>query len=483
MRAAEAEWFAAGNNSFALMQVAATAVAAEVRSEFPVPGRVLVLAGPGNNGGDACLVAGLLEAAGHRVELALVVAPARLRGDAQAAFGNWRGKTIPVQDVNLHNYDIVIDGLFGIGLQRPLEGPIAALVDACNGAELPVVAIDIPSGVDADSGAVRGTAIRARTTVTFHRAKPGHYLYPGRAQRGRLVIADIGLPPTDTNSAVNHPEAWGGHFPVPSADSHKYTRGGALVWSGPVLRTGAARLAARAALRIGAGAVTLAGDHDALMVHAAQVSAIMLAEAGLPDLRELLEDSRIRAVCVGPGAGVGAVRPVAEIALQSGRAVVLDADALTAFAGAVESLRHHIAASVRPVVLTPHEGEFSRLFPDYCGGKFARARSAAAALGAIVVLKGADTIIAAPDGRAMINCNAPPWLASAGSGDTLCGFVTGLLAQGMPGFEAAAAAVWVHGAAGSLLGPGLIADDLAGPEVRLILSGLTKAGEVQSGWL
>lgn len=267
----------------------------------------------------------------------------------------------------------------------------------------------------------------------------------------------------------NGPAHWA--LPQPERDSHKYRRGAALVWSGPEFATGASRLAASAALRIGAGAVTIAGDAPALRIHAAHVTAIMLRPARPEELVAILSDAKIRAVCVGPAAGPSA-RPAAVAALQSPAALVLDADALTGFAVDADHLSRLVRRRRAPVVLTPHEGEFARLFPDLTGSRVDRARAAAAATGAILLLKGPGTIIAAPDGRATLNDTGTPWLATAGSGDVLAGFITGLLAQGMAGFQAAAAAAWLHGRLGEMLGPGLTADDLAGPVVRDLLAAL-----------
>lgn len=454
MRAAEAAWFAAGHDSFALMQVAAAAVAKHARAMLPGGGSVRVLAGPGNNGGDGMVAAHLLAQAGHRVEVVALSPDAGWKGDAARARALWAGPVHP-PDAVLPEADLVIDALFGIGLARPLDGAAAALAEAANAGAAPVLAVDIPSGVDSDTGAVPGPAIRATATVTFHCAKPGHLLLPGRLRAGALHVADIGLPPSPSRTWRNGP--W--RLPEPEPTAHKYARGGALVWSGPELATGAARLAASAALRGGAGAVALVGDAAALRVHAAQVTAIMLREGDAQGFARLLADPRWRAACVGPGAGPAA-RCAAGAALQSGRAVVLDADALTAFAGADGDLARLVARHDRPVVLTPHEGEFARLFPHLRGSRLARARAAAAGSGAVIVLKGPDTVIAAPDGRAIIEADAPAHLATAGSGDVLAGFVTALLAQGMAAFEAAAAAVWLHGAVARHAGRGLTAEDL-----------------------
>lgn len=488
MRAAEARWFAAGNDSFALMTVAGRAVAARAAAMTPPGGRILVLAGPGNNGGDGHVAARLLAEQGFDVRVLALAPRAGLKGDSLRAEREWQRlcaagewqrlsaagegqrAALHPKDADPADFDLVIDALFGIGLARALDGPAAGLVGQVNASRTPVLAVDIASGVDADSGEAPGAAIHATETVSFHAAKPGHLLLPGRLHTGALTVADIGLPAPDEPSLwVNGPGLW--QLPRPAPDTHKYTRGGALVWSGPALATGASRLSAQAALRAGAGAVTLAGPRDALLVHAAHVTAVMLAEADAQGFAHLLSGPKLRAACVGPGAG-SLARSVAIAALQSGKALVLDADALTGFADDPAHLGRLIRRHDRAVVLTPHAGEFARLFPLLNGSKPDRARAAAIATGAVVVLKGADGVIAAPDGRAAINANAPPWLATAGSGDVLAGFITGFLAQGMQGFEAAAAACHLHGALGEALGPGLIADDLVGPDVRALLSGL-----------
>lgn len=467
MRAAEEAWFAAGHDSFALMQMAATAVADRAAFMATPGARILVLAGPGNNGGDGWLAADLLQARGFDVVVCPLGAP-RPGTDAARAAAGWRGPVDP--GAAPEAFGLVIDALFGIGLARALEGDAARLAEAVNASGVPVLAVDIASGVDADSGAVPGVAIRAAATVTFHAAKPGHLLLPGRRLAGVLQVADIGLPPPAAPDLhANAPGLWA--LPVPAPDTHKYARGGALVWSGPALATGASRLAALAALRAGAGAVTLVGAREALLVQAAHVTAVMLAEGDPATFGRLLADGKARAACVGPGAGPSA-RAVTTAALETGKAVLLDADALTGFAGEASHLARLVGRHARPVILTPHEGEFARLFPALQGSKLARARAAAAETGAVVVLKGADGVIAAPDGRAAINGNAPAWLATAGSGDVLAGLVTGLLAQGMAGFEAAAAAAWLHGDAGARLGPGLTAEDLAGPVLRAVLAGV-----------
>jgi NAD(P)H-hydrate epimerase len=387
---------------------------------------------------------------------------------------------------------VIVDAMFGAGLSRPLDGVVAEIVDAVNRARTTVVAVDVPSGLDGTTGQATGPVVQATCTVTFFRPKPGHLLLPGRLLCGELRVADIGIPAgvlsdIAPRTCVNRPALWNARYPRPRPDAHKYTRGHAIVVSGPAESTGAARLGARAALRIGSGLVTLVGSAAATAINATHVTAVMVrAVASDAALAEVLADERRNAVLIGPGTGVGGATAATVLTiLSSPAAVVLDADALTSFApGAAvapvkaaglgfvvraepdptaQALFGAIGGRKGPVVLTPHEGEFKRLFGELAGSKLDRTRQAAATSGAVVILKGPDTVIAAPDGRAAINDNAPPWLATAGSGDVLAGLVTGLLAQRMPAFEAACAAVWLHGECATTFGIGLIAEDL--PEV------------------
>jgi NAD(P)H-hydrate epimerase len=328
--------------------------------------------------------------------------------------------------------------------------------------KLPVCAVDVPSGVDGASGAVLGAAAAADLTVTFFRKKPAHLLLPGRRLCGELVVADIGIPDTvladvPPNTYENDSELWGSVFPFPDIQGHKYGRGHALIVGGSIM-TGAARLAAMACARAGAGLVTVAAPAAVWPVYAGALTSTLVQPIPAGDhLDEVLADQRKNVVLIGPGAGASdsTKRQVRQV-LEAGRSVVLDADAITVFADDPQSLFKAIKA---PCVLTPHAGEFARLFAT-SGNKLADARKAAALSGAVVVLKGADTVIAAPDGRAAINANAPPTLATGGTGDVLAGLITGLMAQGMEAFHAACAAVWLHGLAASLFGPGLVADDL-----------------------
>jgi len=426
---------------------------------------VVVLCGPGNNGGDGFVVARRLQAAGWPVRLGLLGEPARLKGDAARARDAWPGPIEPATPALLADAGLVIDGLFGAGLARPLEGKARALVEAMAAGPAPVVAIDIPSGVHGDTGEVLGAAAAASLTVTFHRPKPGHLLLPGRSLCGELVVADIGIPAAVTDGLgvelfTNAPPRWRRLLPRRTPSSHKYRHGHAVVVGGPGSRSGAARMAATAALRTGAGLVTVLADADALGVYAAHLTAVMLAPVADDEaFAEAIADPRRNAVLLGPGGGVGPeLRGRVQHCLEAGKACVLDADALTSFADSPEALFERVQG---PCVLTPHDGEFARLFSTD-GDKVSRARRAAAQSGATLLLKGADTVVAAPDGRAVVQPWAPPGLATAGAGDVLAGIGLGLLAQGMPAFEAAAAAVWLHALAGTAPARGLIAEDLIG---------------------
>ncbi|MCJ2078724.1 NAD(P)H-hydrate dehydratase [Methylobacterium sp. E-016] len=485
MRTVDATAIAGGTPGIALMRAAGAAVAERARAHLTPGGRVLVLCGPGNNGGDGIVAARLLAEAGYGVDLALLGPRDALSGDAAEAAAAWTGTVLGLAEADPSRADLVVDALFGAGLSRDLEGPARHALERVAASGRPVLAVDVPSGVDGDTGAVRGFALRAVETVTFVAEKPGHRLQPGRGLCGRLHVAGIGTGPAAFAAGLavgapafrNGPEVWGARLPRLADASHKYTRGHTLVLSGPATRTGAARLAARGALRIGAGLVTVASPERALAENAAHLTAIMLRPCdSADDLDDLLTDERINAILAGPGLGVGeATRDLVAVAAAAGRGLVLDADALTSFAKQAALLAAHLADGDAKAVLTPHAGEFAKLFAGTDAvaevGKLEQARRAAARVGAVVVLKGPDTVVAAPDGRAAINDHATPWLGTAGSGDVLAGLVAGLLAQGMPPFEAACAAAWLHGDAGLRHGPGLIAEDI--PELMpAVLAGV-----------
>jgi ADP-dependent NAD(P)H-hydrate dehydratase / NAD(P)H-hydrate epimerase len=490
---------AAGTPGIELMEHAGRAIADAVARAQPLGTAIVVVAGPGNNGGDGFVAGRLLSERGFRVRVLSLGGRDRLRGDAAEAARRFSGDVEPASPAGLAGAGTIIDAIFGAGLARPVEGAAGAMIEAMNACGAPILAVDLPSGINGSTGARLGAAIEAAETVTFFRRKPGHLLLPGRLHCGKIRVADIGIKPDvlshiGPRTFANAPELWKASFPVPRVDAHKYARGHALVVSGGLARTGgtggtggtgAARLAARGALRAGAGLVTIAAPREALAVHAAANLAVMVrAVDGAAELATMLEDRRLNAVVLGPGGGVGApMRELVAAALAGARAVVLDADALTSFAEDPAAL--WAATADRSVtVMTPHQGEFSRVFKGepsvlHAASKLAAARAAAGRSNAIVVLKGPDTVIAAPDGRAAISDNAPPWLATAGSGDVLSGMIAALLAQGMPAFEAACAAVWLHGEAGNAAGPGLISEDLSEvlPQVyRALLSTLGVAG-------
>jgi len=470
MAEADRRTIAGGVAGIELMENAGRSVADTVAARHPPGVRVAVVAGPGNNGGDGFVAARFLAERGYRVRVLLVGDPNRLKGDGALAAQRWQGPTIAAAPAALMPADVVIDALFGAGLDRPVEGVARAMIEAMNAAPC-VHAVDLPSGINGTTGAVMGLAVNATETVTFFRRKIGHVLLPGRLHCGNVRITDIGIATSVLDQikpriSINAPDLWAKSFPLPRIEGHKYTRGHAVVVSGGVSSTGAARLAARGALRAGAGLVTIATPREALAVNAAASLAVMVRPVdGADELASFLHDRRRNVVLLGPGGGVGQpMRDLVLAALKGERAVVLDADALTSFADEPEPLCAAISTRGKATLMTPHEGEFSRLFKalgEEAPSKLERARRAAQRSGAVVLLKGPDTVVAAPDGRAAIADNAPPWLATAGSGDVLAGIAAGCLAQGMPGFEAAAAAVWLHGEAGSVAGPGLIAEDLS----------------------
>ena len=473
MAQADRATIAGGVAGIELMENAGTAVAEAVAAYRASGSRVTVVAGPGNNGGDGFVAARLLAARGYKADVLLVGEPNHLKGDAALAAKKWSGPTALAKPGGLDSAAIIVDALFGAGLDRPVEGLARRMIGAMNAHAAPVVAVDLPSGINGTSGAVMGIAVNAAHSVTFFRKKPGHLLLPGRLHCGTVAVADIGIPTSvlariAPRTFENVPALWRASFPVPRLEGHKYDRGHAVVVSGPSWSTGAARLTARSALRAGAGLVSIASPREALPVNAAASLAVMVRPVdGAAELTTFLIDRRLNAVAIGPGIGVDEQTcELVLVTLAGDRAVVLDADAITSFAKAPRRLAVALQARAgRATIMTPHEGEFSRYFlaldkRTKAGSKLERARLAAKITGATVLLKGADTVVAAADGRASIAANAPAYLATAGAGDVLTGIATGLLAQGMPAFEAASAAVWLHGEAAAAFGPGLISEDL-----------------------
>lgn len=467
MYAADQATMRARIHSLTLMEAAGAAVTAVITGGWSRQ-QVTVLCGPGNNGGDGYVVARLLQDAGWPVQVAQY--EGNLAGDAAVNADRWRhvgGKVVPFAPTAIDGAGLVVDALFGAGLKRPLSADIQAVFAVVRARQLPCIAVDLPSGIDGESGEVLGGqtdgAVQCTATVTFFRPKPAHLLYPGRAYCGALTVADIGVPARVLQeirplTVQNSPLLW--KLPRPGWSDHKYTRGHALVVGGARM-TGAARLAARAARRIGAGLLTLAVPETAVPIYATSEPGCFVEPRGEGDVASALADPRRNGVLIGPGCGLGeTTKAMVRQILATDRVVVLDADALSSFAGTPDELFAMTSGRQAPCVMTPHSGEFARLFGPTEGGKLRSARAAAARSGATIVLKGPDTVVAMPDGLAAIASNAPAWLATGGSGDVLAGLILGLLVQGSDAWTAATAGVWLQGAAAAHVGRGLVAEDL-----------------------
>lgn len=454
MLAAEQAVFNTGTDRFTLMQRAGEAVAEFVHAHWP-NGRIQVLCGPGGNGGDGFIAAARLAKFWRKVDVYCTHPVSELTGDTAKAASQWEGPVQKLEDALNTEPELVIDALYGAGLKRPLEGPAAML--ALRGGR--VISVDVPSGIDGYTAKPLGPAFRAEATITFAALRPAHVLLPGSAFSGAVMVADIGIP-VQTNLAENSPALWHGQLPQPGFGVHKFQRGHLKVVSGGPWNTGAARLTAKAGLRAGAGLVTMLSPPEAAGVHAAHLTAIMLAPFQTAEnLSAYAANSS--AMVIGPAAGINdATRANVEALLKSPARILLDADALTVFGDDPAVLFRQL----RPTdILTPHEGEFARLFGDLLAtsdNKVQATRAAAAKAGCVILLKGADTVIAQPDGNALVNTHATRWLATAGSGDVLAGIIAGLMAQGVDTFVAAAIGSWLHGEAGRRVGAGLIAEDI-----------------------
>ena len=464
MTAADRAAIDGGVPGLLLMERAGSAVAEAIQARWS-PRPVLVLCGPGNNGGDGYVAAARLAGAGWPVSLA-AMDPGRLRGDAAEAAKGWTGEVRPLAKAEaLAPGGLVVDAIFGTGLARPLDDAAQGALRRTSSRGAHLVAVDLPSGLSGDTARPLGFAPQAVLTVTFHAKKPCQVLEPGRDLCGEVVVADIGIPPGAVRGArlwENHPANWAARLPWPGAQSHKHDRGRLVVVSGNMWSTGAARLAARSGLRVGAGLVTVLSPVGALSVNAAQLEAVMVRPFETDaELQRAAADAD--AAVIGPAAGVNNATVLNLKALaRTGAALLVDADALSVFHDDPEDL---FSVLDRDDVLTPHVGEFERVFPGLLAAspeRITAAREAAARAGAVVLLKGPDTVVAAPDGRAAVNTNATRWLATAGSGDVLAGLIGGLMSQGMDSFEAACAGAWIHGEAGTAFGPGLISEDLPG---------------------
>lgn len=459
----------AGTPGITLMENAGHQVVRVIQKSFPETNRILVVCGTGNNGGDGFVAARLLREAGLEADTYIAGYTTSITGDAKLALAKLDKKNLLARLPDIGSYDLVIDALLGAGLDRDVDGKYAELIKLMNGAGKPIISVDLPSGIDGKTGVVRGVAIQASACVTFFRYKPGHILLPGRSHCGTLHLCQIGIhsdivKSIEIEAVLNTQELWFGHYPQLNLTGHKYSRGHTLAISGDLTNAGASRLMAGAALRAGSGLVTLASPTDALVANASQLTSIMLREANsINDIYDILSDQRFNCVALGPGLPPAEnTCELVEAVLKQDRITVLDAGGLSCFEKQPQRLFSAIKAKQSVSVLTPHEGEFTRLFPyESCSpSKIERARQAAVSSGAIIVLKGPDTVVASPDGQASVSNNAPPWLATAGSGDVLAGIIAGLLAQRMPAFEAVNSAVWLHGEAANLLGQGMISSNL-----------------------
>lgn len=452
-------------------QVAAI-VSQSVESPDDLKGPIAVLCGPGNNGGDGFVAARYLKEKGFTVAVYLHGDKNDLKGNARYMADRWDGDIHPLNIQSVEGAPIIIDAILAAGLNRSLDDGLAPVIDAANGQDALRVAVDLPTGLNGDTGQVMGSCFRADLTVTFLAKKPAHVLLPGRFLCGGLDhihVVDIGIPvgvlkTINPLTAINNSFGWQYSYPVVPPMAHKYHKGHVLVLGGKEPTLGASRLSAMAALRSGAGLVSLACPNDSYTVQATALTDVMVRRFDSNmGFVAFLQDPRLNVVTIGPGAGVSEktaklVRSVCEKNVS----LVLDADGISSFAGRANQLADYMNPADPKMVITPHEGEFMRLFPDISltEGRLQAACQAAETIGAVVVLKGNDTIIASPDGRSFINATAPVWLSVAGTGDVLSGIIAGLLAQGMPMFEASAAAVFFHSEAAMQAGKGMIASDL-----------------------
>ena len=481
----DADHFAATLNredSFKLMERAGQAIADIVLNDYRQCRKIAVLCGPGNNGGDGYMAAHILKSHGFEPTIFALGTP-RAGSDAEKAAALWGKKHLPFNEFSSpQDFDVVIDALYGAGLDRPLKQSLQEKLKRLNESGVPVIAVDLPSGVFGENGIIKGEAVKAAKTVTFFRLKPGHVCYPGRLQCGEIRLADIGIPEKVLETIkptrfINFPSLWLKNWPELDYDIHKYRRGHAVVFSGHQSSTGAARLAAHAAARSGAGLVTIVSPEDALLVHEMHLTSIMLKEMGSDtEILDFLENRKVRSVILGPAFGsLERALSIIEAVLLKSKifTLVLDADALTAMAGKSEEIFALIKQSPVNVILTPHEGEFQRVFPSVAHmedlSRIEKAAKAATDSGSVVVYKGADTIIASPDGRLAVNVNGTPFLATAGAGDVLSGIIGGLSAQKMLPFEAACAGVFLHARCAEHFGYGMIAEDIVSA-IPLVLS-------------
>lgn len=462
-----------GTSSEAMMEEAGLAAAELITDYIGTPleagGPIIVLCGPGNNGGDGFVLARHLDEWGYPVHVRCLVPAKDLKGDAALSAAKWGGKVSDISTDGFEASAAIIDCLFGTGLNKPIDVDLETVIEAMNGAGAFVLAVDMPSGLSADTGQATGSCVHADATITFNTKKPGQVIAPGRFLCGgnenihcvKLKVPGKALALEDVETFENNPALWGAKYRFCGPQSHKYNRGHMVVLGGREPTLGASRLASLAGLRAGAGLVTLAAPAETYPIQAAALMDVMVRRFDSAfGFMGILADKRIMSVLIGPGAGLGekTVELVREVGTKN-KALVLDADALTSLVGRLDLIKQ---IKSDDVVLTPHEGEFARLFPTvkFEDDRISAVRTAAEQAQATIVLKGVSTVVAAPDGRVSIASNAPSWLSVGGTGDVLSGIVCGLIAQGMPAFEAASAAVWIHGEAGMKAGRGMIASDM-----------------------
>ena len=448
-----------GKKSTELMENAGTAVVKLILKRYKNR-NISVLCGPGKNGGDGFVVARLLKEQGWNVRLGLTSSQKDKDSIEKAEL--WKGNIEPLNESLLYGNPIIIDAMFGAGLKRKLTGIPLALVTKINNKKLDCIAIDIPSGIDGDSGKILGDAPKCKLTITFFCAKPGHFLMPSKSKVGEVIIEDIGisnsfLKQINVKTFLNTPELWKKKFPIPTYDTHKYKRGHLLI-AGAANMTGATHLASSSARRIGAGVVTIGAPSSSCDIYKLGAFGHIVLPINNPgDWNNLLKNYKNTATLIGPGLGkIAFLKDVVIAALNSKKPVILDADGLNIFKNNPLQLFH---STNRKHILTPHEGEFKKLF-NFKGNPISRVSRAAKKSGAIVLLKGSSTIIAHPNGKIIINDTGKPYLATAGSGDVLAGIIAGLITQGMNVFEAGCGGTWIHGRAAELFGPGLIAEDI-----------------------
>ena len=431
--------------------------------------RITVLCGPGNNGGDGFVIAKKLIEKNFDVK---VCSPFNKNSFNSTALEKLEISNFDLLEVSqdlFKNSDLIIDALFGIGLNRDIDKKLIDLIDLINKEKNYVVSIDIPSGLVTDTGEKKPTSINADHTITFQSPKPCHFLLPGKINTGELSVVDIGVPEQifegvkkSSNIFLNTSDLWKNYFPWPKEYDHKYSRGHLLVQSGDQFSTGASRLASLSALRIGAGVVTLASSDEAALINASHLTSVMVKNiSNISNFINFAKNRKVTSLLIGPGCGVtDYTKKLSLNVIELGLPVVLDADALSVFKNDPDELFSSIKKYNDRVILTPHEGEFNRIFKDRKGSKLSAASDAAKLSGATIIYKGNDTVISNPDGLLAISDKSSPFLATAGSGDILAGICAGLLSQGMNSFFAACAGQWFHKKIGEIPRPGMIADDM-----------------------